>query len=116
MGQQPELIGYVMRRAQIAIFQDFGRTFASFGVRPAQFAALTAIERNPGLKQTEISAALGIKRTNFVAMCDELQTLGLANRRALSNDRRSNALYLTRKGERLTGELRRACRLHEVCV
>jgi DNA-binding MarR family transcriptional regulator len=116
LGPLPGLAGYLIRRAQIAIFQDFGRTFASFGIRPAQYAALTIIEHNPGLKQTEIGSALGIKRANFVAMCDELEMLGLAERRSLSSDRRSNALFLTKKGERLMPELHRACQSHEARV
>lgn len=116
MGPLSGLVGYVIRRAQIAVFQDFGKTFDAFGVRPAQYAALTVIERNPGLKQTEIGAALGIKRANFVAMCDELEKLGLAERRAISNDRRSNALYLTKKGEALTVKLHSACKVHEARI
>jgi len=78
LGPLPELIGYVLRRAQLAVFQDFFGAFAPFDVRPAQFSVLTIIERNPGLTQSQVAEALGIKRTNFVGMLDELEKRGLA--------------------------------------
>jgi DNA-binding MarR family transcriptional regulator len=105
LGHLPTLIGYLLRRAQLAAFQDFARAHAEFGIRPAQYAALTIIERNPGLKQKDVSEALGIKRANFVAMCDELESLGLAERKQVPTDRRSYALYLTRKGKALLKKL-----------
>jgi DNA-binding MarR family transcriptional regulator len=114
LGHLPGLIGYMLRRAQLAVFQDFARTYAEVGIRPAQYAALTVIERNPGLKQKDVSAALGIKRANFVAMCDELEALGLAVRRPIATDRRSYALHLTRKGRTLMKTLHAANREHEM--
>jgi DNA-binding MarR family transcriptional regulator len=113
LGHLPGLIGYMLRRAQLAVFQGFARTYAKFGIRPAQYAVLTIIERNPGLKQKDVSEALGIKRANFVAMCDELEKLGLAMRRQVATDRRSYALHLTRKGELLMKKLHAANREHE---
>jgi DNA-binding MarR family transcriptional regulator len=113
LGHLPGLIGYMLRRAQLAVFQDFARTYSKFGIRPAQYAVLTIIERNPGLKQKDVSEALGIKRANFVAMCDELEKLGLAIRRQVATDRRSYALHLTRKGELLMKKLHAANREHE---
>ena len=91
LGPLPELIGYVLRRAQLAVFQDFFAAFAPFDIRPAQFSVLTIIERNPGLTQTQVAEALGIKRTNFVGMLDELEKRGLAERRQ-ARDKRSYAL------------------------
>jgi DNA-binding MarR family transcriptional regulator len=114
LGHLPELIGYMLRRAQLAVFQDFAQTYAEVGIRPAQYAALTVIERNPGLKQKDVSAALGIKRANFVAMCDELEALGLAARRPIATDRRSYALHLTRKGRALMKTLHAANQEHEM--
>ncbi len=69
------------------------------GLRPAQFGVLVVINENPGLKQTEASAALGIQTPNFVALVDELEDRGLAQRLPAQNDRRSHALHLTKAGE-----------------
>src|SRR5262249_13388464 len=75
------VVGYLLRRAQLAVFHDFFETFSRVNVRPAQFSVLVVIERNPGLKQTQIADALGIKRTNFVSLVDGLEPTGPADAR-----------------------------------
>jgi hypothetical protein len=72
------IVGYKLRRAQLSTFQDFIEAFAKLKVRPAEFSVLAMIARSPGLKQTEIAEALGIKRANFVALMDGLERRGLA--------------------------------------
>jgi len=93
------LIGYMLRRAQIAVFHNIFQAFAKVGIRPAQFSVLTVIAHNPGRTQSQIAAALGIKRTNFVPLLDGLERRGLAERRPAPSDRRSHALYLTDAGK-----------------
>ena len=106
-------LGYVLRRAQVAVFRDFFAEFETFNIRPGQYSILTIIEGNPGMKQTAVSEALGIKRANFVAMIDELEGRGLVRRDAAPNDRRSNALVLTAAGRRLIHQLHAAADRHE---
>ena len=113
LGPLPELIGYVLRRAQLVVFQDFFAAFAPFDIRPAQFSVLTVIERNPGLRQSEVAEALGIKRTNFVGMLDALEARGLTERRRSGGDRRSYALYLTAEGAALMRKLKPVLKAHE---
>src|SRR6266850_8219754 len=108
LGPLPELIGYVLRRAQLVVFQDFFGAFAPFDIRPALFSVLTVIERNPGLTQSQVAEALGIKRTNFVGMLDTLETRGLTERRQAVRDKRSYALYLTAEGAALMRKLKPA--------
>src|SRR5947207_4990676 len=112
LGPLPGLIGYALRRAQVVVFQDFFRTFATFDIRPAQLAVLIVIERNPGLKQSQVCAALGIKRTNFVGLLDSLQRRGLAERRPAAQDRRSHALHLTADGVALLRKLKPLMKMH----
>ena len=59
------------------------------------------VGRNPGLRQSAVASALGIQRTNFVPLVDELERRGLVERRASPVDRRSHALHLTEAGEKL---------------
>ena len=113
LGPLPELIGYVLRRAQLVVFQDFFATFAPYDIRPAQFSVLTVIERNSGLTQSQVAAALGIKRTNFVGLLDVLEKRGLAERRQAARDKRSYALYLTAEGAALMRKLKPVLRAHE---
>lgn len=106
-------LGYALRRAQIAVFRDFFAAFEAYDIRPGQYSILTVIECNPGLKQGEVSEALGIKRANFVAMIDELERRGLVRRDSTPKDRRSYALVLTARGQRLMHALHAAADTHE---
>jgi len=106
-------IGYLLRRAQIAVFKDFFAAFESHDLRPGQYSILTVIESNPGLKQGEVGEALGIKRANFVAMIDELERRKLVRRDPTPGDRRSYALMLTAKGASLMPELHAISERHE---
>ena len=81
-------VGYLLRRAQMAVFEDFARRFAALDLTPAQFSTLVAIGDNPGKRQSDIAAALGVQRPNFVAMMDELERRGA--RRAGALRRRSS--------------------------
>jgi DNA-binding MarR family transcriptional regulator len=108
LGPLTGMIGYALRRAQLAVFDDAIRSFAELDLRPAQFSVLALIGHRPGLKQSEVAAALGIQRANFVTLLDELERRGLARRDPAPNDRRRHALHLTAEGERL---LTRASRI-----
>jgi DNA-binding MarR family transcriptional regulator len=101
------IVGYPLRRAQLAVFEDFNRRFVALKLSPAQYSALVVIGANPGRKQSEIAGALGIQRPNFVAMMDELERRGLAERLRTPVDRRSRALALTAAGAALVARARR---------
>ncbi len=116
LGPLAERLGYVLRRAQVAVFRDFFNTFEPYDIKPAQYSILTIIERNPGLKQTQVADTLGIKRTNFVAMIDELEARGLVRRDESPGDRRSYALVLTAEGEALIPKLHVTSEEHEARI
>lgn len=105
LGELADALGYVLRRAQLASFKNFKETFRDTDLTPAQYSVLMVIDRNPGLKQNQISDALGIKRANFVLLLNALEKRGLAQR-APAADRRSYALQLTPAGKRLLKKLR----------
>ncbi|MBJ7576515.1 MarR family transcriptional regulator [Devosia sp. MC532] len=100
------MIGYRLRRAQLSVFQQFLSFFETLNLRPAEYSVLVLMEENPGRKQSEIAAALSIKRANFVALVDGLEKRGLISREVVANDRRANALYLTDQGTRFLADAR----------
>jgi DNA-binding MarR family transcriptional regulator len=112
-GELNERIGYLLRRAQLAVFSDFFQTFSDFGISPAQYSILTVIGRNPGLSQTEVADALGIKKTNFVAVIKDLEKRGTVLRTAMPTDKRSFALTLPPSGLSLLTKLHAAALEHE---
>ncbi|MGA8157008.1 MAG: MarR family winged helix-turn-helix transcriptional regulator [Rhodoplanes sp.] len=101
LGPLPGYTGYVLRRAQVALFENFINSFKPLGLRPAQFSVLLVVNANPGRRQSEIAAALGIRQANLVGLIDELDRRGLTKRKRLAADRRSHALTLTAKGKAL---------------
>jgi DNA-binding MarR family transcriptional regulator len=108
-----DVIGYQLRRAQLAVFDDFIRSFAAHDIRPSQYGALTAIDRNPGCSQAAIAQSLSIKRSNFVKLVDEFERRKLVVRRQSAGDRRSNALFLTTSGRATIEELHAIRIAHE---
>jgi len=98
MGELSELLGYMMKRAQLKVSDEFHRCMAPLQLTPAQFSVLLLLDKNPGRNQTEIANTLGILRPNFVAMLDGLESRDLLTRMRSPSDRRSHVLMLTDKG------------------
>ena len=112
-----DVIGYRLRRAQLAVFDDFIRSFAEHDIRPSQYGALTAIDGNPGSSQAAIAHSLGIKRSNFVKLVDDFERRKLVVRRQSAGDRRTNALLPDADGPRNGIEQLRAIHLaHEARI
>ena len=108
-GPLADYIGYALRRAQMSSVTQFLEAMKEVDLRPTQLAVLILIQENPGVRQIEICAALGLQKANFVPLLNELQRRGLAVRKERVPDRRSSALYLTEHGKAVLG---RACELH----
>lgn len=112
-GILPELLGYHLRRAQLAVFADFARSMAGIDLTPGQFGVLARIAANPGLSQSALGRAVGIERSTVVAVIDRLEKRGLVVRGEAEGDRRANALGLSAEGQRLFREASRRVRAHE---
>jgi DNA-binding MarR family transcriptional regulator len=113
MGRMHGYLGYLLRRAQMLAYADFIAELAELDLSPGQFGVLTVIDTNPGLRQSEVSSALGIQKTNFVAVLNGFERRGLAVRKAAAGDRRSYALFLTPAGKALLRRARAAQARHE---
>jgi hypothetical protein len=46
------MVGYALRRAQLAVFDQAIKGFAKLDLRPAQYSVLALIGYSPGLKQS----------------------------------------------------------------
>jgi len=113
VGSLSRLIGFALRRAQAAVFQDFAAALETEDIRPAQYSVLEVLRASPGLRQAQVSAALGIKTTNFVPLFDALDAAGRAERRAISADRRAKGLFLSERGALVLERLHAKVAAHE---
>jgi DNA-binding MarR family transcriptional regulator len=114
-GLLPSLLGYVLRRTQSAVFEDFAATFAQAGeaLTPGEFGLLVLVDRNAGLSQMALARALGIDRSTLVPILDRLQARDLLIRHRSPTDGRMHALALTPPGEKALARFARLVRLHE---
>lgn len=108
-----DLIGYALRRAQVAVYASLNETLARIPLRPLQYVLLLMVAENPGVSQTGLCDALGIQKANCVPAMSELERRGLVARRRSASDARSYRLHLTQKGKRLLQRAGEVHALHE---
>lgn len=106
-------LGFVLRQAYTAVWQDLIRTLEPFGLKPQSYATLLLVEATPGCKQQDVADALDIQRPNIVALIDKLVEAGWLRRETNATDRRSYALSLTEAGQSVLANSRQAHRDHE---
>ncbi|MBK20151.1 MAG: MarR family transcriptional regulator [Rhodospirillaceae bacterium] len=113
MAKLPDLIGYNLRCAQVAVFQHFSKTIGEAEISPPQYGALVLISANPGISQSAIASALRFDRSTLVQIIDRLEDRGLVVREVSATDRRSHALKLTEAGQTLLNDLNERVHQHE---
>lgn len=113
----PDLIGYGLRRAQLAVFQHFarsmGQAMGADRISPGEFGVLVLIDANPNINQTALAEAVGADRSTMVPILDRLERRGLIERRPVPGDRRAHALALGEVGRKRMDEFRATVRQHE---
>jgi len=86
----------------------FAAALEPLGLRPPHFGVLTLIDAHPGSAQQELVTRSLIDPSSMVAVVDELEAMGLAERRRHPEDRRKHAVYLTARGKRTLDGARKA--------
>lgn len=113
-GLLPRLLGYHLRRAQVAVFKHFAASVgAEENITPGLFGMLVMIAENPGLSQSRLAEAMEVDRSTIVTAIDQLEARDLAVRGRSPTDRRSYCLALTDNGRRALRRMREAVLRHE---
>lgn len=86
----------------------FAATLEPLGLRPPHFGVMTLIDTEPGCAQQQLVERSMIDASSMVAVIDELEYMGLAERRRHPDDRRKHAVYLTARGRRTLQRARAA--------
>jgi MarR family transcriptional regulator, lower aerobic nicotinate degradation pathway regulator len=76
----------------------FAEALEPLGLRPHHFGVLTLVDSQPGSTQQELVDRSMIDASSMVAILDELEELGFAERRPHAGDRRKHAIHLTPEG------------------
>ena len=91
----------------------FTERLAPLKLTPAHAGILRVIEQADGLSQQALGEKLGIFASRLVGLIDELASRGYVERRDSPIDRRSYALYLTKAGREVLGQIARVSREHQ---
>ncbi|MGJ4899506.1 MarR family winged helix-turn-helix transcriptional regulator [Bradyrhizobium oligotrophicum] len=78
---------------------------ARFGMTRAQWAVLAKVERNEGMKQSELAEQMEMQPITLTRLIDKLAEAGLIERRGDDSDRRVNRLYLKKAARPLLAKL-----------
>lgn len=113
-GLLPQILGYHLRRTQVAIFRHFLQTVATAeNITPGLFGMLQVIAANPGLGQSRLAEAMEVDRSTVVKVIDQLERRGLIVRAPSPNDKRSHCLRLTGKGRTALRRMETLVLMHE---
>ena len=92
--------GFLLNRSAFDIRGLFFDALHPLGVDPRQFGVLSFIAECGASSQQQIAEQVNCDRTTMVAVIDDLEKLGLAQRSVDPDDRRKSMVCVTEKGKR----------------
>ncbi len=101
LGDLPNLLGFHLRMAYVAMHRHFAESIADIDLTQRQFAVLSIVAANEGPSQVDIASALGMDRASMMELVDRLEDRALMERRRSKGDRRRQELYVTAPGRKL---------------
>jgi DNA-binding MarR family transcriptional regulator len=104
--------GYLLARLGEASSRRFRRALEPEGLHPKHFGVMTIVAAHPGVSQQQLHELTGIDTSSMVALIDELEQKGLAERRARAEDRRVRSIFLTPSGEESLSRMRKLAGRH----
>jgi DNA-binding MarR family transcriptional regulator len=90
--------GYLLAFIAEHATERFERELAPEGIRTRHASVLVVIDAEGPMSQRELGRRLRIDKSPMVGVVDDLERLGLAERRRDRSDRRVQAIHLTPKG------------------
>src|ERR671939_1666588 len=100
-------VGFLLSRKGQRSPAKFAAALEPLGLPPPHFGVLQLIAAEPGRAQQELVDRSMIDPSSMVKVIDELESLGLAERRVDPNDRRKRAVHLTPAGSEMLGRARK---------
>ncbi|MHB8531562.1 MAG: MarR family winged helix-turn-helix transcriptional regulator [Solirubrobacteraceae bacterium] len=98
-GELAQFPGYLLARLGESSRRRFRDALEQAGgLHPRLFGVMTMVAAQPGVTQQQLHEQTGIDPSSMVAVIDELEEQGLAERRPHPGDRRARAIYLTEAG------------------
>lgn len=112
-GILPTLVGYALRRTQIALFADFARATEGFDLSPGQLGLLILIEANPGINAVSLARAVNMDKSSLTPFLAKLEKRDLVVRERSTTDKRSFHIALTDFGLSFLAQVKQQVISHE---
>ena len=100
------LLGYLGEKSR----RNFIALLEPHGFHPREFGLMTVMAKRPGITQQELASLARVDPSTMVALLDDLERRGIAERRVDSADRRRRSVFLTEKGHEQMLVLQREAR------
>lgn len=113
-GRLDEILGFHLRMANVALYQDYSSAMGDLGLTQKQFAVLELIAANPKVSQIDIANQLSMDRATMMALVNRLESRNLLERKPSSVDRRRQELLLTANGIEVLKQARNIQEQHEL--
>lgn len=91
--------GFLLAKAAQRVRDAYDSQLDPMGMTGRHGGVLAILGEKGNISQSEIGSCTYIDRTTVVAVIDDLEKLGLVERKEHPTDRRSHAIYLTEKGK-----------------
>lgn len=112
-GRLDDILGFHLRMANVAIYQDYTAAMGDLGLTQKQFAVLELVAANPKVGQIDIANRLSMDRATMMALVNRLEARHLIARQPSSVDRRRQELILTGNGAAMLTKAREIQTQHE---
>lgn len=99
--QRPKAIVRRIRRAYLSLCRCGNTVFRDYQITTDQFALIRAVQRAPGIRQSELCEELFADANTITAMVSLLERRGVLRRQVCKEDARARRLFVTAKGNRL---------------
>lgn len=106
-------VAYLLSVLGTASSQRWQERMRTLDLDPREVVVLRMVAADPGRTQRSLAPALQVRASHLVAVIDGLEERQLLERRPNPIDRRAHALYLTRRGRTVLGEVMRVSAAHE---
>jgi DNA-binding MarR family transcriptional regulator len=92
--------GFLISRIGLVARKRFAERLDALGLNVRMWGVMNVLDIEGPLTQHALGKGVGIDPSSMVGTIDELENMGLVERRRHPSDRRAHALHLTAKGRR----------------
>jgi DNA-binding MarR family transcriptional regulator len=104
-GNNREPLGFALSAAARKLAKFYSKALTNCGLTPSQLFFLRQLWREDGLQLGELGVRAQLDATSVTWLADQLEQVGLIERKRNDQDRRAVRLWLTRTGQALHMEL-----------